>query len=232
MNSFKLKADLTDPKHVAAMAAFFNTLNGAAEVAAPVFNQMAQAGQQASRAGKALAEAAIEAKPTPEQLKAEVEAAKPEATTEAVEPCEADRLLSFSELKAKFPATKAKSKEVFLERIGLGPVKEETTTEETTTEETTTEETTTEETTTEEATTDEQQVREQEQTEAEAPAGEKIDAVLVKKTMSECINVKDMDLKQERKKALREKLNEYGAKNVSAVPEDKFAEFVTFMRSL
>ena len=217
MNSFKLKADLTDPKHVAAMAAFFNTLNGAAEVAAPVFNQMAQAGQQASRAGKALAEAAIEAKPTPEQLKAEVEAAKPEATTEAVEPCEADRLLSFSELKAKFPATKAKSKEVFLERIGLGPVKEETTTEETTTEE---------------ATTDEQQVREQEQTEAEAPAGEKIDAVLVKKTMSECINVKDMDLKQERKKALREKLNEYGAKNVSAVPEDKFAEFVTFMRSL
>lgn len=216
MNSLKLNIDLKDEKQVIAMAAFFNTLSGNV-------SELGKAGAQASKAGEALKEslqATQEDSPKKETPIIDIKTAgkAPHDNTEpgSPEPCNADKDLSFSELKAKFPNTRAKSKDKFLEKLGLyddegehegdykgehegdyGATKEGETTEEENNED-----------------------------------GEKVDEHLVKKLMSGLLNTKDADLKQSRKKALKARLSEYDAHNVSSIPADKYADFVAFMRGL
>ncbi len=116
MNSVKLKIDLTNADQVAAMAAFFNTLNGTQAVAAPVLTKAPEHKTEAERIAP-LKKVVDELIPK--------DSTKQEGSTEDIEPTIEDRGLSFSELKAKFPDTRAKSKDKFLEKLGIAPAEDD-----------------------------------------------------------------------------------------------------------
>jgi hypothetical protein len=133
----KLKIDLTNAAQVAAMAAFFNSLNENPAVTRRPYETLEKAEERMT-----LEKGSI---PQPEKIILPLSEKAQENIRQILEevaeptPCDADRSLSFAELKAKFPSVRAKGRDAFLEKLGLAPEEETSEEEEEEEEEETTE---------------------------------------------------------------------------------------------